>query len=155
MKPLLAALPPHEKKRVLTGLAIVALIILAWMAQLLSGQVNQLKQTVKQNQSLLLWMQDADNQLRQPGHAASAKTDLRPAVIQTALEAAQMTTHVTKLRQNEKGAVLLTLTEVNFDSLLKLLDAIQKKTGAVPIQIHIKRGAATGSVSADMLLQAE
>ena len=149
-----------EKKVVVIGSAvIIPLLIYALVFSPLSNSVQTLRDQVQKNQRLLAWMQQNDEKIRalekvqHPASEEKSSTALL-SLIQNALNQSTIGKNISQLQQAEGNAIQIKFQQVNFDSLMQWLIPFCQARQLVITQMTIKPMTATGTVDAELKLQA-
>lgn len=133
-----------------SGLVCLAiLLIFVWHG--LQSKQNFLRDEIHRNRGLLLFMQQADQTLKQASHQGK-HTGTLPAEIQAWLASSGLAGQAEQLRQRDNNAVQLSFAKVSFDGLISALGRLEEKQGIQITEARITRTPVTGQVNAVLVL---
>ena len=147
-----------RERSFVSSLSAVVIILIAYFIiwSPIQNSVSQLKQTVSNNQSLLSWMQQANQTIQANQNSGHSMQNTDPtqrlAVIQTSLKQTNFGTKVTQLEQAEQNNVRVVISKTNFDALTTWLTNLWEIHGIIVNELTLKRLNDQGLVSANIVL---
>lgn len=147
----------REKQTVALGLILISMLFIyagIWIP--LHSSVSTLREQVKQNQALLIWMQKTDQQIQSISPISSQKKPLDSKSLLSRTEAwvkkSAIAKDLSQLRQEKNNAVQLNFKEVDFDQLIAWLSDSRVKQGLAVTEISVKPIGKSGRVSVTLSL---
>lgn len=159
MKRWLAQLAPNDRRALLFGAAALAVLVaylLVWAP--LNARLQQLRATVREEQSLAQWMQQAARDVAQlrgaaVGVAPVADEQSLLAVVDQSAKNGNLGTAMKRVEPEGQDSVRVWLEQASFDDLVRWLDALQHQHGVRVANVVIERQDTPGTVNARVALQ--
>jgi general secretion pathway protein M len=130
----------REKWMVSAAAVIVAVFAFYFLLLTpMNAGLNRLTGQVPYNQSLIVWMQRANGEIRQLPQASAKKQPLSLAAIQTALQTQGVDQRAVLLQQTDADHFVLTIHQASFDKLITAIIALQKTSTFTIEQLELKQ----------------
>lgn len=150
----------REKRVVLIGAILVAVFILyagIWMPYI--NYIDGMRDKINQNQKLLAWMQNADQELKKYNKQdnATKQATLNPVallgIIQKQIDKSGLSSSLKQLKQASNETIEIHFEKVNFDKLMHLLIALSKEQTVTLDQLTTTAVGSDGLVNVDVLIR--
>src|SRR3989338_4707435 len=148
----------REKQTMSLGSVVVILLLvyeIIWSP--FTNKVTHLREQVRHNQELLIWMRQTDQQLQQLATTSKAKpvqlTGSLLSTVQEQMKKNPLAQHATQLRQTENDSVQLNLQKVSFDQLIVFLTTLWNQYHIIVTQLTVIPTATSGEVTADLVIK--
>jgi general secretion pathway protein M len=160
MKAWFMQLATRERRIVLSGLALLIIILiylLAW--EPFVNHRQQLRQTVKEQQALVEWMQQASAEAEQlravNGDAAGRLPDGQSllAVVDQAAKNSGLGAAMKRVEPEGQDTARVWFEQARFDELMTWLDGMQRNFGVGVVSIVLERQEQSGLINARVTLQ--
>ena len=153
-----STLSAREKKAVSIGgifLGIFLIYIVLWLP--LSHRVDFLRGSIEKSQKLLVWMQDADKQMR----GALTNQQQAPLLSSTALlgwlqksiQTSELSPFLYELKSGPNDTIEIQFQEVNFDRLISWLMKAQSQQHFTILRTTFVKGRGVGLVGAQITVR--
>lgn len=140
------------------GVGIVLLLIYLGIWLPLTNQVTHLRQSIHQNQALLAWMQENDNQLKKI-EKNFKKTNHNNVSLLTSLQQELNQTPFSKnlvaLKQADNNNVQVQLQNISFDEFIVWLTKLWQEQNITVTQLQINPNITPGMVTTEFTLSTE
>ncbi|MEW6353102.1 MAG: type II secretion system protein M [Pseudomonadota bacterium] len=159
MKKWFMQLRPNDRRALLIGAAVLLLASIYFLVwQPVTSHAQQLRQSVKENQALLAWMQQAAQQAAQlraahPGAAQVSDGQSLLAVVDQSAKSGRLGGAVKRVEPEGRNTVRVWLEQASFDDTVLWLDNLQRNNGVRVQNIVVERQAAPGLINARVSLQ--
>lgn len=150
----------REKQTVALGTLLLGLfIIYEIMFAPLSSSVDNLRDKIHKNQTLLTWMQQSDKRIqfleKAPPQTSSEKASASLlSIVQDDINKNPIAKSISQLQQADSDTIQLHLQNVSFDNTIKWLATLCQQQHLVINQLTIITGTTAGMVDAELRLQA-
>lgn len=138
----------------LTGIILGILIIYLRTLAPLTNTVSEMKTTIQDNQSLLLWMQNSDKRIKQLSQTTQSDTIQSTAallnVLQTEITNTVLENKVVQLQQADNDTVQLRLQKASFDAIIQWLTKLSQTHKLVITLANFTKEPTSGTVDADI-----
>lgn len=160
MKAWFMQLAPRERRIVLVGAAlliIVLIYLLAWEPFVKHRQ--QLRQTVKEQQALVEWMQQAGREAEQLRAVKGGATGRLPegqsllAVVDQAAKNSGLGTAMKRVEPEGQDTARVWFEQAKFDEVMAWLEGMQRNFGVGVVSIVLERQDQPGLINARVTLQ--
>lgn len=148
-----------RERSLVAGLSVFVIILLLYFIvwSPLQSNIDNLQQSVNSNQSLLSWMQQANQALQQQsgnnnGSNATTDPEQRLSTVQQSLQSVDFRKNARQLEQTEKNNVRVIISKAQFDSIINWLNTLWKNNGLVIDSANIKKLDNKGNVSATLTI---
>lgn len=150
----------REKQTLALGafFVVLALIYLLLWAPL-NDRAAMLRNQIRQHQTLLVWMEDADKRIQaleknsqQKPNANSGASLL--SIVQKQINGTPFVSALNQLHQVENDSIELTFQQVDFDKLMVWMIELTKREGLVITQMNVTPGATAGMAAVTVVLKA-
>lgn len=150
----------REQQLLLSGMVLMTIVMIyVFVLSPLYTSVFNLRERISSNETLLSWMQDANQeitQLSQHQMQNNKRMHNSPveviSVLQSQIIKAKLKDQLTLLKQANKDGIEMHFQKVEFDRLAELLFKLSKEQNIAILQISIKGHATTGFVNADIMV---
>ncbi len=150
---------PTEKKLIFHYVLIIGCVLVCILWFYLFNKINTLQETIQNKNTLLAFMQKADQELQQNGDgiesnqsASQHSNTSLSATVQTAINQTLLSTKVTQLRLMENNTLQLAFKQANFDVLMRLLTTLSEKNGIQVKEARIRKDEKPNTVNAEIVL---
>lgn len=149
----------REKQTLVLGAFVLGIFFIYFgLWSPLNDKVNNMRAQIHRNQSLLVWMQNANTQIaaleKAPKPTAAAHmTGSLLSIIQREINRTPLVTALKQLHQTENDSVQMSFQQVDFDDLVAWLIQLSKEAGLTVTQMSVTPGATPGIVAADLVVK--
>lgn len=148
----------REKQMAALGILLVGLfIIYEIMFAPLLGSVDNLRDKIHKNQSLLTWMESSDKRIqfleKSPQTKEKSSASLL-SIVQDDINKNPIAKSISQLQQADNDTIQLHLQNVSFDNMIKWLATLCQQQHLMINQLTITTGSSAGMVDAELRLQA-
>jgi general secretion pathway protein M len=151
-----------QEKQVITGggFVVIVCVIYFFLWSPLADKTANLRDQIQHDQTLLSWMEKADQQIQSMGKKSSQiKSNKAPisllSQVQQNVKQQGFADNLTQLHQVENNAVQLSFKQINFDDFMQWLTDIWRNNGIIVSQISIVPVGVAGIVTIDLVLKGE
>ena len=151
-------LAPRERQMVSAALVVIILFVIYQTWTSFVSHVDKLQHRVDNQQTILTWMQQAANEVKQL--RGSAGTSNRPkgkqlllGLIDRSAKQNQLGGSLQKVQPEGEQGVRIWLEKAPFKSIIIWLDNLQYQHGLVVTDISLESQDVTGTVSARVLIE--
>lgn len=155
-----ATLALRERRLVVAGGTLAALLLLfLGVIQPLATAHNRLAAKVRNERTLLNWLDEAQARLQAAGPAAASLGHLPPgqsvfAAVSSAAQSGPVAGAVQRVEQAADGGARLTVKAAAFDDLVHWLGDLARSDGITVVQATIQQAESPGTVDATLTLNA-
>lgn len=149
----------REKQSVAAAGVVVGLFliyILIWSP--LTSKTDELRDSIKHEQSLLSWMQEADKEMRNYVPQSEGKTFTSTAAllawVQASVQQSSLSKQLTQLRARGTDSIELQMQNVSFDEFIAWLMKAQSQQHFKINQLSVTKTNVPGVVQVELVLQA-
>lgn len=146
----------QHKLVIIAGVVLAFIVFYALIWEPVHDSVLRLRQEVQRNEKLLVWMQQAQVQLKRARQTNSSGTlgqgQSLVTVVEKSLQKAQLGGGVTALKQVDSQRIELSLTESSYGDLVKWLNQFQDQYGITLERVTLKRTDVPGMVNANIVM---
>lgn len=149
----------REKQIVSAGAFVVSLLllyVLIWLP--LTNKLDELRNKIRHNQELLIWMQDADKNIQALEKAPAKNPTVHAtgsllSIVQKQINGTTFVSNLTQLHQVDSESIALSFQKVEFDRLIQWLTPFLQHYGLTIVQMSVTPSTTPGIVTADLVLR--